>query len=292
MPSVLTSLEREATERNDAQAHGLAVFVKDSFFVASVYFLSDILPPLAQLSRAFQKTSIDFSIVKPLVQGTKDRIKELSANHGDVFKTLPSVMENLTAYGFQELTDGRMSRFKQYVYHPYLTALAQHLDSRFPDVGLLEAFSIFDPKVMEQQTQPQLLEKLDTILAHYDTHNVLDSDATICEYQCFSKSVLSTAHLKDMSTHHLMSKLMSNAQLLDMFPNFAKIGPIGLVIPMSTADCERGFSALGRIKTDLRNRLSPKALMTISIEGPDDNEFPFERTCAIWSGWRNRRIVL
>ena len=29
LPSVLTSLEREATERNDAQAHGLAVFVKD-----------------------------------------------------------------------------------------------------------------------------------------------------------------------------------------------------------------------------------------------------------------------
>ena len=85
LPSVLTSLEREATERNDAQAHGLAVFVKDSFFVASVYFLSDILPPLAQLSRAFQKTSIDFSIVKPLVQGTKGCIKELIANHGEIF---------------------------------------------------------------------------------------------------------------------------------------------------------------------------------------------------------------
>ena len=33
LPSVLTSLEREATERNDAQAHGLAVFVKDSFLL-------------------------------------------------------------------------------------------------------------------------------------------------------------------------------------------------------------------------------------------------------------------
>ena len=214
---------------------------------------------------------------------------------GKFFKTLTSAMENLTTYGFQELTDDKMSRFKQNVYHPYLTALAQHLDSRFPDVGLLEAFSIFDPKVMEQQTQPQLLEKLDIILTHYGPHNVLESDATIYEYQCFSKSVLSTAHLKDKSTHELMAKLTSNAQLLDMFPNLAKLAAIGLIIPMSTADCERGFSALGRIKTDLRNRLSSKvlnALMTISIEGPDDNEFPFERTCAIWSGWRNRRIVL
>lgn len=38
LPSVLTSLEREATERHDAQARGLALFVKDFFFVVSVYF--------------------------------------------------------------------------------------------------------------------------------------------------------------------------------------------------------------------------------------------------------------
>ena len=84
LPSVLTSLERVETERNDAQAHGLAAFVKDSFFVASVYFLSDILPPLAQLSWAFQKTAIDFSMVKPLVQGTKDCIMNLNASHGEI----------------------------------------------------------------------------------------------------------------------------------------------------------------------------------------------------------------
>ena len=97
--------------------------------------------------------------------------------------------------------------------------------------------------------------------------------------------MLSTAHLKDMPTHDLMS----NAQLLDMFPNLAKLAAIGLVIPMSTADCEGGFSALGRIKTHLRNRLSSKVLnvlMTISIEGPDNNEFTFEQMCNIMV-WTN-----
>ena len=70
-----------------------------------------------------------------------------------------------------------------------------------------------------------------------------------------------------------MSKLTSNAQLLNMFPNLAQLSAIGLVIPMSTADCERGFSALRRIKIDLRNRLSSKvlnALMAILIEGPEN----------------------
>ena len=63
LPSVLTSLDREATERYDAQPHGLALFVK-FFYLLHVYFLSDILPHLAQLSRPFQKTSIEFSIAE------------------------------------------------------------------------------------------------------------------------------------------------------------------------------------------------------------------------------------
>ena len=93
LPSVLASLEREATERTDAQAHGLAIFVKDSFFVASLYLLADILPTLANLSRAFQKKSIDFSMVKPLVQGTKQCIEALTEQQGAIFSTLSSDME-------------------------------------------------------------------------------------------------------------------------------------------------------------------------------------------------------
>ena len=50
LPSVLSSLEREASERSCAQAHGLAIFVKEFSFVAAVYMLSDLLPPLASLS--------------------------------------------------------------------------------------------------------------------------------------------------------------------------------------------------------------------------------------------------
>ena len=106
-----------------------------------------------------------------------------------------------------------------------------------------------------------------------------DPESTVCEFQCFVRSVQTTPHLKALSTHDLMSKLTTNSQLLDIFPNLGKLRAIALVIPMSTADCERGFSSLNRIKTDLQNRLSYKilnALMTISIEGPERDKFPFE----------------
>ena len=48
-----------------------------------------------------------------------------------------------------------------------------------------------------------------------------------------------------------METLVENNTLQAMFPNLAKIAAIGLLLPMSTADCERGFSALQRIKTNL-----------------------------------------
>ena len=48
LPSVITSLEREASERHDAQALGLATFVKSYKFVATLLMLADVLPPLAK----------------------------------------------------------------------------------------------------------------------------------------------------------------------------------------------------------------------------------------------------
>ena len=54
LPAIVISLEYEANNKSDAQAQGLAYFIQDYRFVASIYMLSDILPVLALLSRAFQ----------------------------------------------------------------------------------------------------------------------------------------------------------------------------------------------------------------------------------------------
>ena len=64
-----------------------------------------------------------------------------------------------------------------------------------------------------------------------------------------------------------------------MFPNLAKLAAIGLLWPMSTMDCERGFSTLSRVKTDLRNRLNNTTLnhlLMMSIEGPPHSDFPYD----------------
>ena len=78
-----------------------------------------------------------------------------------------------------------------------------------------------------------------------------------------------------------------------MFPNLTKLAAIGLLLPMSSVDCEKGFSTLSRVKTDLRNRLNNKNLnhlLMISIEGPNPSDFPFDTACDKWAAMKNRRI--
>ena len=79
-------MEREAQECNNAEAAGLATIIKKYNFVASLYLFSDVPHPLAALSSAFQKQDIDFTLVKPLVSGTKATIELLLLTPGDFFQ--------------------------------------------------------------------------------------------------------------------------------------------------------------------------------------------------------------
>ena len=57
-------------------------------FVAALYMFSDVLPPLAGLSCTFQKQDIDFTVVKPLVVGTKATNDALLLTPGEFFQSL------------------------------------------------------------------------------------------------------------------------------------------------------------------------------------------------------------
>lgn len=67
-----------------------------------------------------------------------------------------------------------------------------------------------------------------------------------------------------------------------------------LILPVSTAVCERGFSAMKRVKTDWRSSLSAlqlQRLLFLSIEGPPPEHFDAEAAVQHWwqSSQRRRR---
>lgn len=66
-----------------------------------------------------------------------------------------------------------------------------------------------------------------------------------------------------------------------------------LALPMSSVDCERGFSIMKLVKTRLRNCLKQETLtnvMRVAIEGPPLAEFEFDRAMKMFNSMKNRRV--
>ena len=142
-------------------------------------------------------------------------------------------------------------------------------------MSLLEGFSIFDASniPLDLSLQPNHgSEHLATLLDHYGTHGVVDSQATKLEFRTFNSVIASNPGLKQLTMRQLMSHVIKTPEFNVMFPNLMKLATIGVLLPMSTVD-----SILSQVKTNLRNRLSNRILnylLTISMEGPPLLNFP------------------
>ena len=296
-PSVLASLEREASERHDAQALGLSSFMETYKFLATLLMLCDILPCMACLSKAFQKQDLDYTLIKPLISGSIATLNNLKTSPGEHFLSLDKFLEEkLMDFGI--VLPNASFDFKTAIYDKYIDTLIQHIRNRFPDIDLLTAFSIFDGKAwpIEDSTSLQSFgeQSLHKLSSHYTS--VVDDKKLSSEWNIFKNMAISEASPLDVHTMGakcVMETIVANERLSELFPNIAKIALAALLIPASTADCERGFSTLKRIKTSLRNRLNnatSSELLFISIKGPALNDFNFDEACTLWGSKRNRRI--
>ena len=93
----------------------------------------------------------------------------------------------------------------------------------------------------------------------------------------------------------MVKLLVTDVTLRTMFPQLTKLASIAAILPVSTAECERAFSAMKRIKTKLRNQMKTSTLdclMRISIEGPEIGDFNFEKAADFWGRMRNRRLSI
>ena len=96
---------------------------------------------------------------------------------------------------------------------------------------------------------------------------------------------------KERTTEFLHKKLFSDS-LKEKFKNILMLVEIILVIPTSSAICERGFSAMARIKSDWRAKLKPEMLdrlMAIAVSGPPVEQYKCDRAINIWARCDRKR---
>ena len=73
-PALLHTLSN--LKDGDATSLGLFTKVKDVKFIGTVYILSEVLPHLSVMSKAFQKGAVDFSRIAPTIEYTKEQLEE------------------------------------------------------------------------------------------------------------------------------------------------------------------------------------------------------------------------
>lgn len=158
---------------------------------------------------------------------------------------------------------------------PYLSGLESNLKNRFPDVELLGAFVVLSPRaamadedtnienldILARKLIPGREEDLKTEWYSFKPH--LTGAFKVSKLACFCLPELIhlvlrmvnfivcsfSKLLKDNSQAEIMQMLASeNDEWAELYPLLGKLSAAGLVIPVSSVNCERDFSTMNRVR--------------------------------------------
>lgn len=113
------------------------------------------------------------------------------------------------------------------------------------------------------------------------------------ERQQIRATLLADDQSKSMTADQTIEWVACN--LAESHPNVWQLAAIALLLPTSTADCERGFSCLKRVKTTHGLQLSNKVLnsiIVISLQRPELNQSDFAAAVESWHSQGSRRAQI
>ncbi|KAJ8353632.1 hypothetical protein SKAU_G00211990 [Synaphobranchus kaupii] len=144
----------------------------------------------------------------------------------------------------------------------FFRALAENIERRLVDKnGVLSTAAVLNPKTWPADKEPRVLYGDEKVLQ-------LRKDLHI--------DVCPVLLLKDFRQYKFTACIGEHLQ---------KVITTVSSIPVSTAECERGFSAMNLILTDERNRMLVSTLNTllfIAVNGPEVVQFPAQKYTIMW----------
>ena len=308
LQSVIVSLDHEGEDRGDARAIGLHKMVTQFNFVATLLLLCDVLPVVNQFSLALQPKMLDHCVLNRSLTSTLVTLKALQSTEGSCLKSLDTYLKTLESAGGVQIklpkgvTDFEIAkkRFKTSVQSDFLTKLIDNIENRFKESDVFIAFDdVFNTqRLMDNHNQgPVVVCMEDDIYGKESVIKLakrfaLDKQDAVKEWCNFINFACVDSPV-DFLKVNLVTELCENQSLKALYPNLSVMAGAYRVIPPHTADCERDFSQLKLIKTDIRNRMKEEtldALMRISIDGPPLEQYDFVKAAELWSSVKSRRL--
>ncbi|XP_067657737.1 uncharacterized protein C17orf113-like [Haliotis asinina] len=276
-PALVMEIEEEASERKNAVASSIVKKIKTYTFIGMTYVLSDTLHFMDKLVCLFQKDTLNLGLVKPIVRSTIESLQELKENPGKHEQYFNENVRNGEFRGVKlTYADPRsVTAFKK-IRDDFIDELCSSLEARFPDDSL-SVLSCLD-NLLNPDRYPDTANELATY-GQDSLQVVLDKFSPVIgqegcdvvsvpvnreraegDFPHFRKTVTGMGTVGLEQTCKLIIRDFS-----DLYPDFANLAIIALVIPVSSVPAERGFSLQNRLHSSSRNRLCERRLNNLML---------------------------
>lgn len=281
-------------------------------FLLFLHFLLDVVYELNRWSLRLQERSgvlIDFLRFKRDITTTfhmmkNDDSRQLNAylnevlckdNNGAIEKCGSVAKYEASPYvlyhNIELIRDGREGSIPTLsaVRETYLSSLIDELESYFPD-GHLEDFGVLSPERMPKPNdQPATRFYGLTEIRNLENLFGLDVEATIDDWQTLLESIVKSNNYckikrDEAESVDFWATLMSWKEII-WGRYIEKLIKIVLVLPISSAEAERGFSVLNHVRNDRKKLLGSNLedILRIKLNGPTDlNKFGAAKYAKKW----------
>ncbi|CAI7805076.1 unnamed protein product [Closterium sp. NIES-54] len=290
----------------DADLYALVTSYSFHFLL---FFIADVLEKLNILNRAFQHKELDYANVYGQLRRTTSHIESRYVDCGDDFGG--GVSERLSPFlarhgpgGNREVTvegvdsDGRPTRFKFKLHEDEVedfegpathdgcvevcTAFAEkivfELESRLGDLEGMAGAKLFTPDEYPLDRGERLARCLQW----------LSSLVTLFKADK-SEEIVPGASKNDRSFHAGLTAMLKTPDWREHYPNLVQLWVAVAVLPLSTVECERGFSRQTIIKSWQRGAMKDARLGDLMCMSLMQYEPKWDEIVTIWRSYKKRK---
>ncbi|GJP33846.1 hypothetical protein CLOM_g18353 [Closterium sp. NIES-68] len=300
--------------------HKLAPVVKTLKFHYCLYFLADVLAEMNTLNRFFQRRSVDITLVSQEVDRTVTYIRHRYIEYGATFgggmsKRLTKFLQrhasgkrSIVVDGMDkdgspcthafELSEEKLPGHKfggsmsdcEDLCSAFAKDMVANVEQRLWDLKRMGGAGLFKvecwPKKAEVRERRHL-SWLASNVALFD-HKLPGVNQRAAELELKTFVHIMKNHRADDDFNQGLAAMLKTRDWPKSYPNLMALWQAMAVLPLSTVECERGFSRQNVIKSWLRTSLCDARLSELMTINMLDYDMDYAEIVDIWSGGNRR----
>ncbi|CAI7787766.1 unnamed protein product [Closterium sp. NIES-53] len=280
---------------NDPKAYLLVTSLKFHFML---FFFADVLKELNALNLKFQRRQVDVTHVLQMVDNTRLTLRNRYLSDADDFG---DGSNELSAFLLKHASSEKRELKKSgpgledciTLAKGYVKELLKRLESRMKDLGSLDGAKLFTQGAYpnsHSKRQRRFLQWLEA-LRNMFKRKPSDHDTLPAQKEISSFTTIMSTHHRELSLQDGVKQMLSSPDWCTNFPNLVCLWMAVAMLPLSTVECERGFSRQNVIKSWLRGNLNDAKLgdlMTISMLKYEPD---WPALVELWRGAKKRRLA-